>query len=1040
MHEYTQMQLKMAERLVPWFLDQMPASYFRSVSEADRLQHLRAISALHSHEGEDELRVVTSTEDERVVTIARTGNRPGVLLRQVQQLTHEPGRLSQVKVFTSRDESLCLNVFVFDTKPEARKASGDDALRNAALWAPHESYAAKLMGEAGFDNLAAAQFFGPDAVREYLARCPASYLAKVRPMRLWQQRELWERARYGEHVKAQLVRASPVNDDVEERGWWIQIAAPSIRPRGFLRRILRALNASELSIERCHLDVIDGVAMIRVLVVTPDGEKWADDDTSEGWRDVLHAIERIKWLSDQTIDLALATGPQPPSHLELVRAEAKTALCALAHSRLAASDAIAYSRSAVAETVAHSRYKSIARDAAELALHRSSPDLCDEGCGLVEDPVLLKERIKGATAGVDNAAKRILDALVDVATSVETSNASPDKPRCALAFALNPAKFLRAGSTTSSDHDDDEGDPSPAASKSNNNNNNNNDAMPYSIIFSHGRRFDGYHVRFRKIARGGMRLVTPRTPEAISWEASRHFDECFNLAFAQQLKNKDIPEGGSKAVLLLDTLTPDGREDYDDDVLVDETVTLKHYACRQAVKAFTDSILDLALATNDMIYLGPDEQILPEDIEWVVGNAELRGHPVPDAFMSSKPDAGINHKTYGVTSEGVVVFVEQALNSIGRNPRDEPFTIKLTGGPDGDVAGNMLKFLFRDFGDNVRVVGVADGSGCAEDPAGLDRAELERLVSVELPVSNFDPNLLSPSGAIHDAQTDDGAAMRDSMHARVQADVFVPAGGRPATLNAQNVDAFFGKDGRPSSTIVVEGANLFLTPEARKALYRRGGVRVVKDSSANKCGVVCSSLEILCAHVLDRSEFEAFKPAIVAEIIQKLRHLACLEAKLLFREMAHYPGDLPEFSTRISHCITTIKDHLIDHFDGSRADAAFDTDTPVLTLFKKLAPDHLPPTLATFAVDRAHRLPTGYVAAACASFVASRLVYAEGINFCETLPKDRLAQIALDFVEAQHNTQKVVEAVKTADGLDDVNRDVIVRLLDRGGARASLDL
>lgn len=31
---------------------------------------------------------------------------------------------------------------------------------------------------------------------------------------------------------------------------------------------------------------------------------------------------------------------------------------------------------------------------------------------------------------------------------------------------------------------------------------------PYGVFFAHGRRFDGYHVRFRDIARGGMRLVT----------------------------------------------------------------------------------------------------------------------------------------------------------------------------------------------------------------------------------------------------------------------------------------------------------------------------------------------------------------------------------------------------------------------------------------------------------------------------------------------------------------------------------------------------
>jgi glutamate dehydrogenase len=36
----------------------------------------------------------------------------------------------------------------------------------------------------------------------------------------------------------------------------------------------------------------------------------------------------------------------------------------------------------------------------------------------------------------------------------------------------------------------------------------------------------------------------------------------------------------------------------------------------------------------------------------------------------------------------------------------------------GDVAGNMIKILFRDYGANARIVGIGDGSGCAEDPEG----------------------------------------------------------------------------------------------------------------------------------------------------------------------------------------------------------------------------------------------------------------------------------------------------------------------------------
>merc|ERR1712157_694918 len=64
--------------------------------------------------------------------------------------------------------------------------------------------------------------------------------------------------------------------------------------------------------------------------------------------------------------------------------------------------------------------------------------------------------------------------------------------------------------------------------------------LPYGILFVHGRRFNAYQIRFRDISRGGMRLVTPKSSELYALESARQYDECYGLAFAQQLKNKDI--------------------------------------------------------------------------------------------------------------------------------------------------------------------------------------------------------------------------------------------------------------------------------------------------------------------------------------------------------------------------------------------------------------------------------------------------------------------------------------------------------------------
>ena len=128
----------------------------------------------------------------------------------------------------------------------------------------------------------------------------------------------------------------------------------------------------------------------------------------------------------------------------------------------------------------------------------------------------------------------------------------------------------------------------------------------------------------------GLRVVTPPNADQFVLESTRHFDEAYGLSFAQQLKNKDIPEGGAKAVLLVNSpgISASQRE----------------YAVRSSIKAFTDSLLDLITKDSlaqlvdyynreELVYLGPDEQVIPPDIDWIVDRAGIRGYPIPAAFM-----------------------------------------------------------------------------------------------------------------------------------------------------------------------------------------------------------------------------------------------------------------------------------------------------------------------------------------------------------------------------------------------------------------------
>jgi glutamate dehydrogenase len=114
--------------------------------------------------------------------------------------------------------------------------------------------------------------------------------------------------------------------------------------------------------------------------------------------------------------------------------------------------------------------------------------------------------------------------------------------------------------------------------------------------------------------------------------------------------------------------------------------------------------------------------------------------------------------------------------------------------------------------------------------------------------------------------------------------------GRPGTIDMTNYKKYLKEDGKPSSPLIVEGANLFVTDDARQKLYDEGGVVIVKDSSANKCGVITSSYEICAAMLLSEEEFYENKEQIVGEVVDKLRELAKMEAELLFKEFDIHEG------------------------------------------------------------------------------------------------------------------------------------------------------
>lgn len=998
-------------------MDNMPAAYFRAVDEQDRLQHLSAVAALVNAQHPE---VMLHSEDQKVFSHIRSGaNFPGRLANVLDQLPiHVDGaELARVKIFTAHDDSLGLDVFRFGRQapftgatPEER-AARDDIQRFVA-----DLQAGKYADQPGYP--APGPHFAPEKVDEYLGYCNSNYVRFSQPRRVAAQLALYNTVRGTEGVVVDVEHGWESRSDENKLASnsgvpqsMLTIAASNVLAKGFMQKAATYLGLNQLNVVRAHLDVVKDpsnsnghsnshgsghVVMLRILV-QPSKEA-LDAQREFEWSKITGNLKYLKWCDDRPVKLTL----QHPD-LGLSKAEIIYAYGNLLHGVLARKDPFAYSLNRIMETLEHPQHLPLAAKAADLFQRKFDPQhakMSEEE--QAEAAQALKVEIRQNVEQEDSI--ELLNAMVDAVTGTLRTNKYV-RDRYALALRLDPS--VMGYGTVGKE-------------------------LPYGVFFIYGRRFKGFHVRFRDIARGGLRVVYPGSTDAHGLESARQFNEAYNLAFAQQLKNKDIPEGGSKAVVLCDPIVgPIGD------------LAPRDFIIRKSVKAFSDALLDLNTTDeevkshivdyynrDELIYLGPDENIIPDDITWMTKRAAYRGYPIPRAFISSKPDAGINHKVYGVTSEGVIVFADVALRSQGIDPTKQPFTVKITGGTDGDVAGNAIKILNRQYGENVRVVGICDGTGVVEDPAGLDMSELMRLVDHSLPLSDFDSSKLGKTGVFHDVSTQEGVRARNSMHNRVKSDLFIPAGGRPNTINENNWQQFVGEDGKPSSPLIVEGANLFITPEARQLLFDEAGVVIVKDSSANKCGVVCSSYEILASMLLETDEFLKVKPELVQDVVDKLRSLAKVEAQLLFREYKKNPhAALPPSSERISRAIIRVHDAVLAGFNSLG-----DDDQEVLF---SLVEEHLPKKLAEVARDRVRKqVPLAYIESIVAASLASKIVYREGLQFTEALPEDNLSAVALQYLKQEKKVERLAKALRSSDLAD---RDVIADLLERGGVRAGID-
>jgi len=503
---------------------------------------------------------------------------------------------------------------------------------------------------------------------------------------------------------------------------------------------------------------------------------------------------------------------------------------------------------------------------------------------------------------------------------------------------------------------------------------------PMGLFMLIGREFTGFHLRFRDVARGGLRIIRSANRASYTVNSEQVFNENYGLAYTQQKKNKDIPEAGSKGTILLHF---DSQKAY-------------KIAFRKYVSAMFDLlILDGSVVDHygkeEVLFFGPDEGTAGY-MDWAALYAKSRGWPYWKAITTGKSPrlGGIPHDTYGMTTHSVHRCVTETLKKYGLP--EEGVTKIQTGGPDGDLGSNEI------LQSKDKTIAVIDKDGVIYDPQGLDRSELVRLVKLKSSIKLFDSSKLSKSG--FKVMTDDrdvivgngikvtsGLVFRDEfiLSDLATADLFVPCGGRPQAVRAENVNKFFKENGKPKFLFIVEGANLYFSQEARLIL-EKAGAHIVNDATANKGGVTSSSLEVLASMVLTDAEFNQhfavkdernpppFYKNYVNEVIDVIERNAKMEFDCLWNE--HEKTKIPKsiLTDELSNKINKLNDDIRES-DLIKNEA----------LRRRVLAECLPPSLVKLVgMDNImQRLPQAYADAIFAAHLAAHYVYSKGMTASE---------------------------------------------------------
>lgn len=955
--------------LTPWFFNNMPRIYYQTTPRPEKVRHLSAI--ITGHVFETKQTVELWDRDRSKVTYIGPGGDRQILIDMAHRLAPNP--LKMGSLYFSRDKLLFLSTFHCS---EHRILDRE----NRRIMEKVKAARQLMLDEWGSEPAVSEE------IEHYLKNLDNDFVMYATASRIQITFRMVKHmlSHEGAHTFFDPIENTPTAR--------LTLGMKNVQPSEVLEQILHLYNRYDYTVTRAFLvkfaaGYSEPITVMH-FIIGHEAEERVDPNSVPFMR-LNKALRTLGWVDvDEYGELAKA-----PYNFSINAANLVRGVATWCHVMLGKENPYYYSQYKIRTTFF--KYTEFTRELIQLFRIKFDPlkDKERRASGYEKTRTTMLNMIREV---IDEVEKNILNECINLMDNVLKSNYFlPTKT--GLAFRIAPEVL----------------------------NSKYYPLKPFGIFFIVGKDYRFFQVRWKDIARGGLRVVMPRNASDFDYALAGIFDEVYGLSHAQQLKNKDIPEGGSKAVLVL---KPDGHR-------------------HQAVRGSINAMLDLLVARDEseensvpalvsyydreeIIYLGPDENITNDLIEWIPVQAARRGYRYALAFMSSKPGAGINHKEYGVTSEGLNVFLDNTLRHLGIDPKKERFTIKMTGGPDGDVAGNELKILHREYGENCRVIGIADGFGAAYDPEGLAWKELLRLFKEGKSIAEFSAKALSKreGSFVIKADNAENIRIRNNLHFTAQADVFIPAGGRPYSVNEKNWQQFLGPDGVPTCRAIVEGANIFFTSGAREQI-QKNGILDIKDSSANKTGVICSSYEIIASLTLSVEEFLDIKDIYVPQVIDKLRQKADAEAKLLFHEYTLAGGSksLVELSMAISRQINDVTDIILENLTAEQDGVLANP------IYQEMIYRHVPQVLVERFRDRIlTRLPAAHQIAILSAYIASYIVYREGLGWLDGIPAEGRFEAASTYMQQDINTSRLIAEVERSQ-LDD--KDKIASILRMSATR-----